>query len=127
MAKKLISSLMTLVFAISMAVIASANGQGSVTLTGHIVDKACSARVAKKDNPQEAAAGHTKNCALMEGCAASGFGIFADGKYVEFDEKGTAMAKAALQKSSKDKGATFKVTGKMTDGKLAVESLSETE
>lgn len=125
MSKKLISSLMTLVFALSLAVMA--NGQGSVTLTGHIVDKACSARVAKKDNPQEAAAGHTKNCALMEGCAKSGFGIFADGKYVEFDEKGTAMAKAALEKSSKDKGATFKVTGKMMDGKLAVESLSETD
>ncbi len=125
MVKKVISPLMTLILAMSLTALVLAKGQGSVTLTGHIVDKACSARFTSKDNPQQASAGHTKNCALMDGCAKSGFGIFADGKYVEFDEKGTAMAKAALEKSTKDKGATFKVTGKMMDGKLAVESVSE--
>ncbi|MBK9314109.1 MAG: hypothetical protein IPM55_07680 [Acidobacteria bacterium] len=127
MSRKLFSTLMTLLFAIGLMGIASAKGQDSVTLTGHIVDKACSARFANKENPQVASAAHTKNCALMEGCAKSGFGVFADGKYVEFDEKGTAMAKAALEKSTKDKGATFKVSGKMVDGKLAVASITESE
>jgi hypothetical protein len=99
----------------------------AVTLTGNIVDKACSARVAKKEDAQSAAAGHTKGCSLMDNCAKSGFGIFADGKYTEFDEKGAALAKAALEKSSKDKGAKFKVTGKVADGKMMVESISEVE
>jgi hypothetical protein len=37
------------------------------------------------------------------------------------------MAKAALEKSGKDKGAKFKVTGKVADGKMTVESISEVE
>ena len=99
----------------------------AVTLTGNIVDKACSARVAKKEDAQAAAAGHTKGCSLMDNCAKSGFGVFADGKWTEFDEKGNAMAKAALEKSSKDKGAKFKITGKVADGKMTVDSISEVE
>ncbi len=110
----------------ALGLVAFADGK-AVTLTGNLVDKACSARVAKKDNPQEAAAGHTKGCSLMDGCAKSGFGVFADGKYIEFDEKGNTMAKAALEKSSKDKGAKFKVTGKVTDNKMTVESIVEVE
>ena len=123
MLKKFIFSLMaTLV----LSVVAMAQ-EKSVTLTGNIVDKACSARVAKKEDAQAAAAGHTKGCSLMDTCAKSGFGVFADGKWTEFDDKGSAMAKAALEKSSKDKGAKFKVTGKVAEGRMAVESIQEVE
>lgn len=110
-----------------LSFVVMAQGQKSVTLTGNIVDKACSARVAKKDNVQEAAASHTKGCSLMEACAKSGYGVFADGKWTEFDEKGNALAKAAIEKSSKDKGAKYKVVGKVADGKMTVESITETE
>lgn len=124
MMKKLLSLSFVLAIALSLATLVLAQDK-KVTLTGHIVDKACSGRFAKKENPQEAAGTHTKNCSLMENCAKSGFGIYADGKYVEFDEKGNALAKAALEKSSKEKGANFKVSGKMMDGKLAVSSIDE--
>src|SRR5262245_7368905 len=110
----------------SLSLVAMAQDK-AVTMTGNIVDKACSARVSKKEDAQAAAAGHTKGCSLMEGCAKSGFGIFADGKWTEFDEKGNAMAKAALEKSSKDKGGKFKITGKVADGKMTVDSISEVE
>ncbi|MDQ3010106.1 MAG: hypothetical protein M3X11_05330 [Acidobacteriota bacterium] len=99
----------------------------SCFVTGNIVDKACSAGVAKKDDPQAAAASHTKGCSLSERCANSGFGVYSDGKYTEFDEKGAILAKDALKKSTKDKGAKFKVTGMVHDGKLMVESISEVE
>ena len=121
MLRKFVFSLMA-VIALSLVVM----GQGSkITLTGYIIDKACSARLAKKSDPQAAAAEEPTSCALMEGCVKSGFGIFADGKYIEFDEKGGALAKAALEKSKKDKGAKFKVTGKVTGDKLAVEKIQE--
>jgi len=126
MTRKLIT--LSCIFAVALGLASLALAQDkNVTLTGHLVDKACSGRFAKKDNPQEAAGTHTKNCSLMENCAKSGFGVYADGKYTEFDEKGAALAKAALEKSSKDKGATFKVSGKMMDGKLAVSSIDEVE
>ncbi len=124
MLKKFFFSLTALIV---LSLVAIASGTQSVSLTGHIVDKACSARVAKKDNPQTAAAGESKSCILMEKCLASGLGIFADGKYTAFDDKGVQMAKSALEKSNKDKGATFKVTGKVSDGKMAVESVTEVQ
>jgi hypothetical protein len=121
MLKKFFFSLTAL---IALGLVAVAQGNKSVTLTGHIVDKNCSAREAKKDAP---GAAHTKGCALGENCAKSGYGVFADGKWIEFDEKGSDMAKSALEKSSKDRGAKFKVTGKVADGKMTVESISEAE
>lgn len=121
MPRKFFYSLTALV---ALSLVALAQGNKSVSLTGYIVDKACSAREARKDAP---GATHSKGCALSDSCAKSGFGVFADGKYVEFDEKGNGLAKSALEKSSKDKGAKFKVTGKVADGKMAVESISEVE
>lgn len=124
MTKKLFSLAITITFGLSLAVVAVADDK-PVTLTGHIVDKACSAKVAKKENPQAASAEEAKDCIVR--CSKSGLGIFADGKYTEFDEKGVALAKAALEKSAKDKGATFKVSGKVADGKLMVDSVSEVQ
>ncbi len=122
MLKKLCFSLLALV---ALSLVAMADDK-AVTLTGHIVDKACSTnKVAKKENPQTAAADETKACILR--CAKSGLGVYADGKYVEFDEKGVTLAQAALEKSTKEKGAKFKVTGKVADGKMSVESISEVQ
>ena len=122
--------LMTMTFALAMLLslssLALAQGEKK-TLSGNIVDKACSARVGKAANPQEAAAGHTKKCALSDNCKASGYGVYSDGKFYEFDAKGAELAAAALTKSAKDKGAVFKVTGKVSGDKIAVESITESE
>jgi hypothetical protein len=95
------------------------------SMTGYIVDKACSARVATKDDVTAAAAAHTKKCALMPNCAGSGFGLYSDGKYYEFDAKGNELAKASLEASTKEKGAQFKVDGSVKDGKLMVTKITE--
>jgi hypothetical protein len=110
----------------AMVVLVSAQDK-SVSLTGSIVDKACSARHAKAPDPMVAAAGHTKKCALMPNCAGSGYGVFADGKYYEFDEKGNELAKAKIEASKKDAGAKFKVEGTVSDTKLVVKSITELE
>jgi hypothetical protein len=111
----------------ALSFIVLAGGRSADSLTGYIVDKACSARVAKKENPQEAAAGESRACVLREPCFKSGLGLFADGKWTEFDEKGNALAKAALEKSAREKGAKFKVTGKMSEGRMMVESITEVQ
>jgi hypothetical protein len=61
----------------------------------------------------------------MKNCYDSGLGIYSGGKYTEFDENGKALAKAALEKSKKEKGAKFKVTGKVTGSKMVVEKVEE--
>jgi hypothetical protein len=116
---------LTAIIVLSLIVIAQ---DKSVTLEGYLVDKACATgKDAKQSDPQAAAANESRGCILMKSCFESGLGIYAEGKYTVFDDKGNALAKAALEKSKKDKGAKFKVTGKVTGGKLAVESISEVE
>jgi hypothetical protein len=80
-------------------------------VTGFLIDKACSGNVAKKEKPMEAAAGHTKKCALMEKCVASGLGVFSDGKFYELDDNGKTLAKEFLEKSTLDKGVEVTVEG----------------
>lgn len=124
MSKRLLSFFAALIVVLSLTTLALADDK-PVTLTGNIVDKACSAKVAKKDNPQTAAGEESKDCIVR--CSKSGLGIFSDGKYTEFDEQGVAKAKALLEKSAKDKGAKFTVTGKLQDGKLMITNISEVE
>ena len=42
-----------------------------VVLTGYIVDAMCGNAIAKKSNPMEKAARHTRSCGLAEACAAA--------------------------------------------------------
>jgi hypothetical protein len=124
MLKKFIFSL-TAIMALSLVVMAQ---DKSTELTGHLVDTACATgKVAKQADPQAAAANETRGCILMKGCLESGLGVYSGGKYYKFDEKGVALAKAALEKSKKDKGAKFKVTGTLTGDKLAVKAVEEVE
>jgi hypothetical protein len=123
MLKKFIFS-MTVVMALSLVVMAYDGEE----LVGVIVDKACATgKVAKQPDLQTAAANETKACILMPSCVNSGLGVYSGGKYYEFDQNGVALAKAALEKSKKDKGAKFKVTGKVTDGKVVVTDIQEVE
>lgn len=92
-----------------------------MTLTGNLIDKMCSA----KATTAEAAADHKKGCSLSDGCAKSGFGVFADGKYYEFDEAGNGLAKSSLEKSAAEKGAMFKVTGMVAENKMTVTKIAE--
>jgi hypothetical protein len=121
MLKKFILSL-TAIMALSLVVMAQ-----DKPLVGFIVDKACATgKVAKQADPQAAAANENKSCMLMDSCLKSGLGIYVDGTFYSFDEKGNSLAKAALEKSKKDKGAKFKVTGKVSaDKKIAVTGIEE--
>ena len=125
MLKKFIFSL-TAIMALSLVAMAY---DGDAKLEGVIVDKNCATgKVAKQGGDlQTAAANESRGCILMESCRKSGLGVYSGGKYYEFDAKGNELAKAALEKSKKDKGATFKVAGKVTGDKVAVESITEVE
>ena len=123
MLKKFIFPL-TAVMALSLIVMAQSD---KATLIGFIVDKACATgKVAKQADPQTAAANENRSCMLMDSCLKSGLGIYVEGTFYSFDEKGNSLAKAALEKSKKDKGAKFKVTGKVSaDKKVAVTRIEE--
>jgi hypothetical protein len=102
-------------------------GQGSTPAkySGYVVDQMCAKKMATKTDVMQKAAGHSKDCALEESCAASGYGIFSDGKYYAFDEKGSNEAKEQIEKSKRSKGMYFEVMGTMSDGILTVASIKE--
>jgi type 1 fimbria pilin len=69
----------------------------TVTLTGDIIDNMCA--TTHKDNLAEYVRGHTKECALMPPCVASGYSIFADGKLSKFDKDSDAKIEGFLKKA----------------------------
>ncbi len=100
---------------------------GNVTLRGYVMDASCGAALSGKPNAEARAARHTKACALMEDCAASGYGVMVEGKWVKFDARGDTLAMKAITASKKERGHYFEVKGVMRGEKLAVLSLKEKE
>ncbi len=89
---------------------------------GFLVDKACSARIVK--GGQKAATSHNKDCALMDGCAQSGFGVVtADNRFLAFDKEGSKKAAAALEASNKSDNLRVKVSGDVTGDAIKVASI----
>jgi hypothetical protein len=115
MLKKFIFSL-TAVMALSLVVMAQGGKDTSTSWEGAIVDTHCS----KADM-----ATHKRSCVTAKACLDSGLGLYSDGKFTPFTEKSSAQAKAALEKSKKDAGAKFKVTGTVVEGKIEITKIEE--
>src|SRR5262249_60699647 len=83
----------------------TASAHEKVKLSGYVVDVMCFAEHTKDaaDVAKKAAAEHTRDCALMEECVKSGYGIYADGKWYPFDAKGNELAKAMFEKRSEER------------------------
>src|SRR5262245_47576258 len=85
--KKLVFPSSTLGFAIGFAGPSSAQ-EGKTTLTGPLIDKTCAKRVAKKGLSSEEVAKLVRECSLREYGGERGLGVFAGGRFYEFDKRG---------------------------------------
>lgn len=124
MKKPIFLTVIALLFVFSLAY-----AHEKVKLTGYVVDLVCAADHTK-DKPEDAtkfAADHTKECALMEECVKSGYGIFADGQWFPFDAKGNELAKALFEKTQKKDHIKMTVEGMKHDGKILVQKLTEAD
>ena len=118
MMKKMNTGLAILILATAVAGMAQGK---KVTLTGHLVDQMCGAGVKNSAKAAE----HTKECALMDHCANTGFGIFANGKYIKFDAEGSKRAKALAEKTTKDLDIQIVVEGTQDGDNVIVSSIKE--
>src|SRR2546422_2883614 len=117
----------SLVIALLVTAGAVVRAHEKVKLTGYVVDVVCFDDHVK-DSPEDAtkfAAEHTKECALMEECVKSGYGVYADGKWYPFDAKGNELAKAVFEKSAKKDHVKMTVEGMKHEGKILVEKITE--
>ncbi len=102
-----------IIAALALALPLSATTWKNVSL----MDSNCAGKKDALTNPDK----HTRSCALQ--CSKAGYGAVVDGKFVKFDEKGTTLAKEALQKSDKKDHLRATVTGEEKDGVIHVSSL----
>jgi hypothetical protein len=75
---------------------AAVAGPETMTLKGDIIDNKCAA--ANKDNLSDFVKTHSKQCALMPACAASGYSIYADGMLYKFDQESVKKVHEFLKK-----------------------------
>jgi len=80
---------------------------------GVLIDNMCGAKQLDKSNPEEAAKGHPKSCAMKESCSSSGFGVVSGKKLIKFDDAGNAKAKEYL--GVKENATKVVVVGTMSD------------
>jgi hypothetical protein len=67
-----------------------------MTLKGDIIDNMCAD--SHTEDLAEFVASHTKGCALMPSCVASGYSLFVDGKLHKFDEASNKKIEEFLKK-----------------------------
>jgi hypothetical protein len=68
------------------------------TIKGTIIDNQC-AGAQKPEQLAEFVKSHTKQCALMAQCVASGYSIFSEGKLMKFDKDSDVKIAAFLMKA----------------------------
>ena len=107
------------VFALALIFAAAAP---AATIEGTLVDVMCSAKVVKEG--QKAAHMHTKECALMPPCKASGYGVFTkDNKFIKFNDAGNTKAVTALEGTDKKDNLQVEVTGDVDGSEMSVSNL----
>ncbi|MGH9721448.1 MAG: hypothetical protein ACRD8O_14660 [Bryobacteraceae bacterium] len=112
---------MRIVFAVAVTLMLAVSGFAA-DFEGFLVDKACSDKAVK--DGYKVAGAHSKDCALMDGCADSGFGILtADNRYLLFDTAGSKKAVAAIKASSKKDNFKVKVSGKVDGSTIKVSKI----
>lgn len=90
---------------------------------GYLVDAACAGDMVGKADVMKRAAAHTKECALRESCAPSGYGIFEKGKWYKFDHTGDGIAKEFLDKTDLEKEILVDVKGELLGDTLTVATI----
>jgi hypothetical protein len=82
---------------LSFQVQAAVSEGKTMTLKGDIIDNMCAD--GNKDNLADFVRAHSKSCALMPNCVASGYSLFVDGKLHKFDQESNQKIEEFLRKS----------------------------
>lgn len=118
---RLALSLATAFAAVVLSVSAAFAADTPLNAKGTLMDVMCGSGV----KSQAEADKHTRKCALMDHCAASGFGVVIDGKFHKFDAEGSKQAEAILKSSTKVDHLTATVEGTMLDdGSIKVSKIT---
>lgn len=88
------------------------------TREGYVMPTACKSREAE-GGPET----HTTRCALEPDCVATGFGLWVDGAFLEFDDEGDEVALEYFHQTTKSDHHLVTVTGDFSGAEVHVEAL----
>lgn len=115
------SLMLALVMVCAGAVFAATKAQ-TQTLTGYVIDNACSAKHA---GDAAAIEGHAVSCALMPPCTKSGYALYSDGKLLKFDSASNKKVEALLKSAPADqKGFQVKVEGTVSKDMIHAKTIT---
>lgn len=97
-------------FVVPIAASAGMDHPKSMTMVGYIIDTKCATNNA--DNLDSFVKVHTKECAVLPACAASGYNLFSEGKLWKFDKESSDKVHEFLMKGD----STLHVKVEMTHG-----------
>lgn len=101
------------IFALTVRAADDDKGAKDKEVKGVLIDNMCAAKNMEKANPEEAAAGHPKACAMKEGCAKAGYAVISGKKLIKLDEAGNEKAKQYLE--VKENATKVLVMGSLSD------------
>ncbi len=119
--KRIAACLSIMAVALGLTILPGLAEGKKVTLSGYLLDQMCGQEIKDPAKAKE----HTRECALMDHCAASGYGIYVDGKLLKFDKAGSQPARTLLENSKKEKEIEVIAEGTLSGNVLTVTSLKE--
>jgi len=98
----------------------------SSAFSGYLIDRSCADGL-KHDskNIDSQVQHHTTTCALSADCSEAGYTLYKDGKFIDLDSKGNALAKKYFQTSKRTDGHYVKVTGDLKRDVIAATDIKE--
>jgi hypothetical protein len=112
--------LFIIVLALAAFTFAQDAKKSSAKITGYLVDSMCAGEHGEDDAKE-----HAVSCALMPGCARSGFVVVAKDKHYKLDAHGNEEAAKVLNATKTKKGLKVEVEGTIEGETLHVEKLAE--
>lgn len=106
---------MALVLCLGSAIAVAAE---TVTREGYVMPKACKSREA-----EGGPAANTTECALELECVVTGYGLWIDGSFFEFDDEGDQLALKYFRETKRVDYHLVKVVGDFSGDEVHVESL----
>ena len=99
----------------------AADEDKTVKVSGVVIDQMCGEKMLKKDDPQKAAEGHKKDCALKCGPEA-GYAIISEGKMTKLSADSKDKVEEYLKKEDSKTEVTISGT-KQDDGSIKVSEI----
>jgi hypothetical protein len=90
----------------------------SGTREGYVMPAGCKSRE-EKGGPEA----HTTKCALELECVVTGYGLYVDGNFLEFDDEGDQLALKYFRATTKSDHHLVKVVGDFSGPEVRVTSL----